>query len=67
MITTKGPSKSSTLDSLVDGYNKMMNDPKEYAQTTYQSQINSLGRPYGGERDARNKANKSWNKSDIPV
>jgi len=64
--------KSSTktdcdLQNLVDGYDNMMKDPKEYANTTYQSNIKSQGRPYGGPRDARTKANKPWNKNDIPV
>ncbi len=55
------------LQSLVDGYDKMMKDPKEYANSTYKSQITSQGRPWGGPRDARTKANKSWNKGDLPV
>ena len=56
-----------TLDTLVDGYNRMMDDPKEYANTTYKAQITSQGRPWGGERDARNRANKPWGKMDVPT
>lgn len=70
MIYSKGsqkPSKKCTLDELVADYNSMMNDPKEYANTTYKSNIESQGRPWGGPRDARTKANKPWNKNDIPV
>lgn len=55
------------LQNLVDGYDKMMADPKEYANTTYAAQIKSQGRPWGGPLDARTKANKSWGKNDIPV
>lgn len=62
-----GKENKSNMASLVEGYTRMMNDPKEYAQTTYKAQITSQGRPYGGERDARNRANKPWNKNDIPV
>ena len=58
---------SDVLSDLVDGYNKMYADPKEYAQTTYLANIKSQGRPYGGERDARTKAVKKWNKNDIPT
>lgn len=61
------PSKECHLDELVAKYNSMMNDPKEYANTTYKSQITSQGRPYGGSRDARTKANKKWSPGDIPV
>lgn len=70
MLYSKDSKTSKTscdLQELVDGYDKMMKDPKQYAETTYKSQINSLGRPWGGERDARTKANKKWDKSDIPV
>lgn len=59
--------RQSAMDTLVNGYNSMMKDPLEYAKGTYQSQIRNLGRPYGGDRDARTKANKPWNKGDIPV
>jgi hypothetical protein len=59
--------KNDVLSDLVAGYNKMMEDPKEYAQTTYAAQIKSQGRPYGGDRDARNRANKPWDKNDVPV
>ena len=57
----------SNMQSLVDGYNKMMEDPKEYAETTYKAQIKSQGRPWGGPLDARTKANKAWDKNDVPV
>lgn len=70
MLYTKNTTqtrKACTLDELVTKYNSMMDDPKEYANTTYKSQITSQGRPYGGDRDARTKANKPWNKNDIPV
>lgn len=59
--------KSNVLSDLVDGYNKMYTDPLEYANGTYQKNIDSLGRPYGGDLDARNKAQKPWNKKDIPT
>ncbi len=55
------------LQNLVDGFNKMMDDPKEYANTTYKNQITSQGRPWGGDRDARNRANKKWDINAIPV
>lgn len=59
--------RQSAMDSLVSNYDKMMSDPKEYANTIYKSQINSLGRPYGGDRDARTKAVKKWDRNAIPV
>ena len=52
------------LSDLVGGYNKMMEDPKQYAQTTYAAQIKEQGRT--SPRDARTKAQKPWNKNDIP-
>jgi hypothetical protein len=59
--------RPSDMQNLVNGYNKMMEDPKQYANTTYLSQIKSQGRPWGGTRDARTKANKPWDKNGIPV
>ena len=53
------------MHGLVEGYNKMMEDPKAYAESTYKSQIKSQGKP--NPRDARNKAEKSWNKNDKPI
>jgi hypothetical protein len=70
MITTKGSTKQAAacdLQNLVDGYDKMMEDPKAYAEGTYQDNIRSQGRPWGGPRDARTKANKLWDRNDIPV
>jgi len=55
------------LTKLVDGYNDMYRDPLQYAQTTYLANIKSQGRPWGGDRDARNLANKPWNKMDVPI
>ena len=63
----KNNKPSGTMDDLVNGYNKMMEDPKEYANTTYAAQIKSQGRPWGGPLDARTKANKPWDKNAIPV
>jgi len=55
----------ANLNDLVDGYNKMMEDPAAYASTTYAQQIKNQGRV--SDRDARTKANKPWGKNDIPV
>ncbi len=55
------------MGGMVDEYNKMYADPLAYANGTYQSNVKSQGRPYGGDRDARTKAVKPWNKMDIPT
>lgn len=66
-MAKKNQESPNALSTLVDGYNKMYADPLEYANTTYASQVKSLGRPYGGSRDARTKAVKPWNIGDIPT
>lgn len=55
------------LQNMVDNYNKMMDSPIDYANTVYKRQIGGQGRPWGGTRDARTKANKPWDKNGIPV
>lgn len=66
-MANRNSERPSEMQGLVNGYNKMMEDPKEYANTIYLQQIRSQGRPFGGKRDARNKANKPWDKNGIPV
>lgn len=54
------------LSEMVAGYNDMYKDPLAYAKGTYESQIKSLGRRYGGTRDAIYKAQGPWDKNSIP-
>lgn len=55
---------SKPLNDMVNEYNKMYADPKEYAQTTYQKQINDLGRV--DPRSARYKTVIPQDKGKIP-
>lgn len=55
---------SKPLGSMIDAYNKMWEDPKEYAQTTYAKQIKDLGRV--DPRSARYKTVIPQDKGKIP-
>jgi len=67
------PEKNGTrpdhLQNMVNDYDRMMRDPKEYADSTYAQQIKNQGRAWGewNDRDATQKANKKWPKGHIPV
>ena len=68
-MAKKNSERPSAMQGLVNGYNKMMEDPKEYANTTYKSQINKQGRAWGkwNGRDTTDKTVKPWPKGNIPV
>ena len=59
----------SDMQNLVDGYNRMMNDPKAYAESTYAQNIKNQGRAFGkwNNRDTTDLTVKKWPKGNIPV
>ena len=68
-MAKKNSERPSEMQGLVNGYNKMMEDPKEYANTTYKKQINNQGRAWSkwNGRDTTDKTVKPWPKGNIPV
>jgi len=68
-MTTNNKKTGGDMQNLVDGYNSMMNDPKEYANTTYKNNIKSQGRAFGkwNGRDTTQKTEKPWPNNNIPV
>lgn len=65
----KNGTRPDDLQNMVNSYDRMMKDPKKYAEEDYARQRASQGLAWGewNGRDATQKANKKWPKGHIPV